>query len=75
MSREDLIKMKASTFSIRRDQTNKDWEDLLLLKSTKKEIEEAIAFIKEVNSPPKNATKQILNDFQETLHDLKKVTK
>ena len=67
--------MKASTFSIRRDQTNKDWEDLLLLKSTKKEIEEAIAFIKEVNSPPKNATKQILNDFQETLHDLKKVTK
>lgn len=75
VSRADLIKMKASAFSIRRDHTNKDWEDLVLLRPTIEEMEEAIAFIKEVNSPPKNATEQILNEFEETLYDLKKITK
>lgn len=75
VSRIDLIKMKASAFSIRRDQTNKDWEDLVLLKPTSREIDEAIEFIKESNSPPANASKKILADFEETLHDLKKIAK
>ena len=75
VSRVDLIKMKASAFSIRRDYTNKDWEDLLLLEPTKAEIEEAIEFIKETNSPSSNCSKQILNEFEETLNDLRKITK
>ena len=75
VSRVDLIKMKASAFSIRRDHTNKDWEDLVLLQPTKEEIEDAIVFINEVNAPPKSASKQILNEFEETLYDLRKITK
>lgn len=75
VSRIDLIKMKASAFSIRRDQTNKDWEDLVLLKPTLEEINDAIIFIKESNSPPLNASKKILADFEETLYDLKKIPK
>lgn len=75
VSRDDLIKMKASAFTIRRDYTNKDWEDLLLLKPTIKEINDAIVFIKKVNSPPKNASRQILIEFEETINDLKKIIK
>lgn len=75
VSRVDLIKMKASAFSIRRDHTNKDWEDLILLEPSKEEIENAIEFIKEANSPPMNSSIQILNDFEETLYDLRKITK
>jgi DNA primase large subunit len=74
VSRIDLIKMKASAFSIRRDYTNKDWEDLVLLKPTKQEIEDAIEFIKEVNSPITNTSTQILNEFEETINDLRKIT-
>ena len=89
VSRNDLIKMKASAFSIRRDQTNKDWEDLVLLKPTPEEIaeaimlmqptaaeiNEAILFIKESNFPPLDASKQILNEFEESLRDLRKIPK
>lgn len=74
VSREDLIKMKASAFSIRRDHTNKDWEDLILLKPTKEEIESAIEFLKETNSPSINLSTKILNEFEETLNDLRKIT-
>jgi len=73
VSRVDLIKMKASAFSIRRDHTNKDWEDLVLLKPTSEELQEAIAFLRDVNSPPKSAPKQILTEFEETICDLKKI--
>ncbi len=73
--RADLIKMKASAFSIRRDQTNKDWEDLILLNPTPEEIDAAINFIKESNSPPPNASKKNLAEFEETLRDLKKIAK
>lgn len=73
ISREDLIKMKVSAFSIRRDHTNKDWEDLILLLPTKAEIESAIEFINESNSPEKNASAKILNEFEETLNDLRKI--
>jgi hypothetical protein len=73
--RGDLIKMKASAFSIRRDQTNKDWEDLVILKPTSEEIDAAIMFIKESNSPPANSSKKILSEFEETLDDLKKITR
>ncbi len=75
VSRIDLIKMKASAFSIRRDQTNKDWEDLVLLNPTSEEIDNAIVFIKENNSPPQNSSRKILADFEETLYDLKKIAK
>jgi hypothetical protein len=74
VSRADLIKMKASAFSIRRDLTNKDWEDLVLLRPTSKEMDNAIRFVKDSNSPPPNSSKKILADFEETLHDLKKIT-
>lgn len=74
VSRGDLIKMKASAFSIRRDQTNKDWEDLVLLKPTSEEMDDAINFLKESNFPPPNASKKMLDEFEETLHDLKKIT-
>lgn len=73
VSRSDLIKMKASAFSIRRDHTNKDWEDLALLKPTDDEIQAAILFIRESNSPPQNASKKNLEEFEETLRDLKKI--
>jgi hypothetical protein len=75
VSRADLIKMKASAFSIRRDQTNKDWEDLALLKPSTKEMDDAISFLMESNCPPPNASKKILADFEETLNDLKTITK
>lgn len=71
IDRTDLIKMKASAFSIRREETSKDWEDLKLLTPTKEEIESAINFLKKSNSPPSNASKDDLNNFQETLNDLR----
>ena len=66
--------MKDSAFSILRDHTNKDWEDLVLLKPTQQEIESAIEFIKEVNSPIKNVSTKILKEFEETLNELRKIT-
>lgn len=73
IDRTDLIKMKASAFSIRRDQTSKDWEDLQLLQATKVEIADAIEFIKSTNSPPEASSQKILTEFQETLSDLEKL--
>jgi hypothetical protein len=73
VSREDLIKMKASAFSIRRDYTNKDWEDLVLLRPAKEEIESAIEFIKESNAPTEILSAKILKEFEETLNDLRKI--
>lgn len=73
VSRSDLIKMKASAFSIRRDHTNKDWEDLVLLKPTREELQDAISFLRKANSPPKNASKRIFAEFEETIRDLKKI--
>jgi len=73
ISREDLIKMKASAFSIRREVTNKDWEDLELLQPTKQEIESAIQFLKSSVAPPSGASSKIKNEFQETLDDLKRL--
>jgi hypothetical protein len=73
ISRKDLIIMKASAFSIRREHTSKDWEDLLLLSPTPAEIESAIEFIKQKNSPPANSSKIIKLQFEETLSDLKKL--
>lgn len=75
VSREDLIKMKASAFSIRRDHTNKDWEDLLLLSPSPHEIDDAIAFVKEVNAPPAGAKLKLLKEFEETINDLKSLAK
>lgn len=75
ITREDLIKMKASAFSIRRDHTNKDWEDLLLLKPTKSEIDAAIDFVKKINCPPIGSPKKIIKEFEETINDLKKISK
>lgn len=73
IDRSDLVKLKASAFSIRRDETAKDWEDLVLLNPSPAEIGAAIRFIKETNSPPLGATKKILEDFQETIDELKKL--
>lgn len=75
IERLDLIKMKASAFSIRRDVTQKDWDDLLLLKPTKDEISEAITFIKSSNVPPVGATHNMIADFEETINDLRSITK
>ena len=75
ISRVDLVKMKASAFSIRRESTNKDWEDLELLKPSQIEIELAIEFLRETVAPPAGASLKIKKEFQETLDDLKKLVK
>lgn len=75
IDRVDLIKMKASAFSIRREETSKDWEDLKLLNPTKQEIEEAIDFLNASNSPPENASSDDINNFKETLHDLRSLVR
>ena len=71
--RLDLIKMKASAFSIRREETLKDWEDLKLLRPSSEELEAAIEFIRVTNSPPQTASKRIKEEFQETIDDLRKL--
>ena len=71
IDRLDLIKMKVSAFSIRREQTTKDWEDLELLETTPTEINSAIEFLKLTNAPPVNASTKIKNEFEEIIHDLK----
>jgi hypothetical protein len=75
VSREDLILMKTSAYFIRRDYTEKDYEDLILLNPTLTEIELAIEFVRRVNGPPKNAPKKILTDFEESVNDVKKLVK
>lgn len=75
ISRADLICMKASAFSIRREVTNKDWEDLELLQPTQAEIESAIEFLQQTVSPPIGSSLKIKKEFQETLDDLKKLAK
>ena len=75
IDRSDLIKLKASAFSIRRDLTSKDWEDLVLLDPSRSEIEAAILFVAEVSSPPPGATKKSLEDFEETIDELRKIIK
>lgn len=62
--RGDLIKMKASAFSIRREETSKDWEDLKLLAPTKEEIEAAIDFLKGSTLPLKMLLRMILKTFR-----------
>ena len=71
IDRVDLIKMKASAFSIRREETSKDWDDLKLLSPNTDEIQAAIKFLRESNSPPKNASSNDLSNFRETICDLK----
>lgn len=73
MDRSDLIKMKAAAFSTRRDETLKDWEDLKVLKPTKREMDEAIAFLKQTRSPPSGANEKMIEEFNETIDDLKKL--
>lgn len=75
VSREDLILMKASAYFIRRDYTEKDYEDLVLLSPTLAEIETAIEFVRKVNGPPENASQNILRDFEESVNDIKKLVK
>jgi hypothetical protein len=75
IDRVDLIKMKVSAFSIRRGETNKDWEDLILLAPTSAEIDAAIEFIKEKNAPPVRSAKKFKDEFEETINDLKKLVK
>jgi len=71
IDRVDLIKMKTSAFSIRREETSKDWDDLKLLSPTKQEIEAAIGFLRKFNAPPKNASKADIDNYKETIHDLR----
>ncbi len=75
IDRSDLVKMKVSAFSIRREETTKDWEDLELLKPTKQELDAAIDFLRLTNSPPPNASRKLKYEFEETINDLKKLLK
>jgi len=75
VDRSDLIKMKAAAFSVRREQTPKDWEDLEALGPTGAEIQSAIIFLQKNFSPPQGSSRKINNEFQETLDDLKKLIK
>ncbi len=74
MDRADLIKMKAVAFASRRDETMKDWDDLDLLKPSVGEVEAAIEHLRKVASPPKGATKKMIEEFHESVEDLKKLT-
>jgi hypothetical protein len=74
LERIDLVKMKASAFSIRREETLKDWEDLKLLSPSPEEIEAAIDFLRETNSPP-DSSRKIQDEFEETINDLKRLIK
>ena len=71
LSRIDLIKMKVCAFAIRRDQTNKDWEDLVILHPSKEEIEEGIDFLIRTSPPPTNALPRILQEFEQTIQDIR----
>jgi hypothetical protein len=73
VDRSDLIKMKAAAFSIRREYTIKDWEDLEALKPTKDEINSAIEFLQKSFAPPSGSSKIIKDEFKETINDLKKL--
>lgn len=75
IDRGDLIKMKAAAFSIRREQTIKDWEDLEALLPSENEILAAIEFLKKSFSPPDGSSTKIKNEFKETLDDLEKLIK
>jgi hypothetical protein len=75
VSREDLILMKTSAYFIRRDYTEKDYEDLILLRPNLAEIETAIEFVRKVNGPPEDAPKSVLREFEESVNDIKKLIK
>ena len=73
MDRADLIKMKAAAFSTRRDETLKDMDDLILMNPTIAEINAAINYVKKTRSPPQGAAKKMIEEFNETIADLKKL--
>ena len=74
LSRIDLIAMKASAWISRRDITDKDYDDLVLLEPTASEIEFAVEHAKEFNSPDKNL-KKIFKEFLESIDELRRIAK
>lgn len=51
-SRGDLIALKAAAFVIRGHEDPKDYLDLMGLAPTRREVDEAIAFVRKVHTPP-----------------------
>lgn len=75
VDRIDLIATKASAFATRRDFTPKDFDDLVLLKPTVDEMEHAIQFLQSTQPPPQGAPKRVIEEFQETIDDLRKIAR
>lgn len=75
VSRQDLISLKVSAFFIRRDVTEKDLGDLKIMKPSAEEIEKATEFVRVTNSPPKGAPKKSFDEFNESVEDVRKLTK
>ncbi len=74
LSRIDLIAMKASAWISRRDITDKDYNDLVLLEPIKAEIEFAIEHAETFNSPDRNLKKNY-QEFLESVDELRKLAK
>lgn len=73
--RRDFISMKISAFFIRRGETTKDLEDLRLLNPSNDEIDEALGFVANFNSPPAGSPKSIIEDYKESVDDIKRLFK
>ncbi len=73
IDRRDFISMKVSAFFIRRGETTKDLEDLQLLDPSNNEIDEALLFVSDFNSPPLGSPGKILEEYQESIDDIKRL--
>ncbi len=66
--------MKASAWISRRDITDKDYNDLVLLEPTTSEIEFAVKHAETFNCPDKNLKKHY-KDFLESINEIRKLAK
>ncbi len=73
-ARNMAIAMKTSTWISRRDITDKDYNDLVLLEPTTSEIEFAINHAETFNCPDKNLKKNY-QEFLESIDEIRKLAK
>jgi hypothetical protein len=71
LSKEDIILLKCSAYHIRCEYTDKDYEDLRAIGLTKLDLDKAVEFIRETNSPPDNFP-DVLKKFEKELEETRK---
>ena len=71
-SNKDLISLKAAAYISRGEDDPKDFQDLLLLKPSESEIENAIVYIRQHFAPP---AVKFFPDFEEKLNELRSISK